>query len=191
MAEFTQTGRLSNVAFDNAYKEHNIRQGYAQLAQGDRRLNFDMFKEQREEARSLRGQQVSLMKELLRQRGAADKEAQKAAEKLDKEGRGMLTQTVASQFRQMPRYKEASDSVIKDEAETAVAYMLANPQYVGTMLGGRTTPMSMPDFVVLSEGIPDMVNQTVGSDGFWSSKTVLGHAFERFKNAQKSLTGGQ
>ena len=191
LAEFTQTGRLSNVAFDNAYKEHSIRQGYAQLAQGDRRLNFDMFKEQRDEARSLRGQQVSLMKELLRQRGAADKEAQKAAEKLDKEGRGLLTQTVASQFRQMPRYKEASDSVIKDEAETAVAYMLANPQYVGTMLGGRTTPMSMPDFVVLSEGIPDMVNQTVGSDGFWSSKTVLGHAFERFKNAQKSLTGGQ
>lgn len=191
LAEFTQTGRLSNVAFDNAYKEHNIRQGYAQLAQGDRRLNFDMFKEQRDEARSLRGQQVSLMKEVLRQRGAADKEAQKAAEKLDKEGRGLLTQTVASQFRQMPRYKEASDSVIKDEAETAVAYMLANPQYVGTMLGGRTTPMSMPDFVVLSEGIPDMVNQTVGSDGFWSSKTVLGHAFERFKNAQKSLTGGQ
>ena len=191
LAEFTQMGRLSNVAFDNAYKEHNIRQGYAQLAQGDRRLNFEMFKEQRDEARSLRGQQVSLMKEVLRQRGAADKEAQKAAEKLDKEGRGLLTQTVASQFRQMPRYKEASDSVIKDEAETAVAYMLANPQYVGTMLGGRTTPMSMPDFVVLSEGIPDMVNQTVGSDGFWSSKTVLGHAFERFKNAQKSLTGGQ
>lgn len=191
LAEFTQTGRLSNVAFDNAYKEHSIRQGYAQLAQGDRRLNFDMFKEQRDEARSLRGQQVSYMKELLRQRGAADKEAQKAAEKLDKEGRGLLTQTVASQFRQMPRYKEASDSVIKDEAETAVAYMLANPQYVGTMLGGRTAPMSMPDFVVLSEGIPDMVNQTVGSDGFWSSKTVLGHAFERFKNAQKSLTGGQ
>lgn len=191
LAEFTQTGRLSNVAFDNAYKEHSIRQGYAQLAQGDRRLNFDMFKEQREEARSLRGQQVSLMKELLRQRGATEKEAQKAAEKLDKEGRGMLTQTVASQFRQMPRYKDASDSVIKDEAETAVAYMLANPQYVGTMLGGRTAPMSMPDFVVLSEGIPDMVNQTVGSDGFWSSKTVLGHAFERFKNAQKSLTGGQ
>ena len=191
LAEFTQTGRLSNVAFDNAYKEHSIRQGYAQLAQGDRRLNFDMFKEQRDEARSLRGQQVSYMKELLRQRGAADKEAQKAAEKLDKEGRGLLTQTVASQFRQMPRYKEASDSVIKDEAETAVSYMLANPQYVGTMLGGRTTPMSMPDFVVLSEGIPDMVNQTVGSDGFWSSKTVLGHAFERFKKAQKSLTGGQ
>lgn len=191
LAEFTQTGRLSNVAFENAYKEHNIRQGYAQLAQGDRRLNFDMFKEQRDEARSLRGQQVSYMKELLRQRGAADKEAQKAAEKLDKEGRGLLTQTVASQFRQMPRYKEASDSVIKDEAETAVAYMLANPQYVGTMLGGRTAPVSMPDFVVLSEGIPDMVNQTVGSDGFWSSKTVLGHAFERFKNAQKSLTGGQ
>ena len=191
LAEFTQTGRLSNVAFDNAYKEHSIRQGYAQLAQGDRRLNFDMFKEQRDEARSLRGQQVSLMKELLRQRGATEKEAQKAAEKLDKEGRGMLTQTVASQFRQMPRYKDASDSVIKDEAETAVAYMLANPQYVGTMLGGRTAPMSMPDFVVLSEGIPDMVNQTVGSDGFWSSKTVLGHAFERFKNAQKSLTGGQ
>ena len=191
LAEFTQTGRLSNVAFDNAYKEHNIRQGYAQLAQGDRRLNFDMFKEQRDEARSLRGQQVSVMKEVLRQQGLADKEAQKAAEKLDKEGRGMLTQTVASQFRQMPRYKEASDSVIKDEAETAVSYMLANPQYVGTMLGGRTTPMSMPDFVVLSEGIPDMVNQTVGSDGFWSSKTVLGHAFERFKNAQKSLTGGQ
>ena len=191
LAEFTQTGRLSNVAFENAYKEHNIRQGYAQLAQGDRRLNFEMFKEQRDEARSLRGQQVSYMKELLRQRGAADKEAQKAAEKLDKEGRGLLTQTVASQFRQMPRYKEASDSVIKDEAETAVAYMLANPQYVGTMLGGRTAPMSMPDFVVLSEGIPDMVNQTVGSDGFWSSKTVLGHAFERFKNAQKSLTGGQ
>ena len=180
LAEFTQTGRLSNVAFDNAYKEHNIRQGYAQLAQGDRRLNFDMFKEQREEARSLRGQQVSVMKEVLRQQGLADKKAQKAAEKLDKEGRGLLTQTVASQFRQMPRYKEASDSVIKDEAETAVAYMLANPQYVGTMLGGRTTPMSMPDFVVLSEGIPDMVNQTVGSDGFWSSKTVLGHAFERF-----------
>lgn len=191
LAEFTQTGRLSNVAFENAYKEHNIRQGYAQLAQGDRRLNFDMFKEQRDEARSLRGQQVSVMKEVLRQQGLADKEAQKAAEKLDKEGRGMLTQTVASQFRQMPRYKEASDSVIKDEAETAVSYMLANPQYVGTMLGGRTTPMSMPDFVVLSEGIPDMVNQTVGSDGFWSSKTVLGHAFERFKNAQKSLTGGQ
>lgn len=191
LAEFTQTGRLSNVAFENAYKEHNIRQGYAQLAQGDRRLNFDMFKEQRDEARSLRGQQVSVMKEVLRQQGLADKEAQKAAEKLDKEGRGMLTQTVASQFRQMPRYKEASDSVIKDEAEAAVSYMLANPQYVGTMLGGRTTPMSMPDFVVLSEGIPDMVNQTVGSDGFWSSKTVLGHAFERFKNAQKSLTGGQ
>ena len=191
LAEFTQTGRLSNVAFDNAYKEHNIRQGYAQLAQGDRRLNFEMFKEQRDEARSLRGQQMSVMKEVLRQQGLADKEAQKAAEKLDKEGRGMLTQTVASQFRQMPRYKEASDSVIKDEAETAVAYMLANPQYVGTMLGGRTAPMSMPDFVVLSEGIPDMVNQTVGSDGFWSSKTVLGHAFERFKNAQKSLTGGQ
>ena len=191
LAEFTQTGRLSNVAFDNAYKEHNIRQGYAQLAQGDRRLNFDMFKEQREEARSLRGQQVSLMKELLRQRGDTEKEAREAAEKLDKKGRGLLTQTVASQFRQMPRYKDASDSVIKDEAETAVAYMLANPQYVGTMLGGRTTPMSMPDFVVLSEGIPDMVNQTVGSDGFWSTKTVLGHAFERFKNAQKSLTGGQ
>ena len=191
LAEFTQTGRLSNVAFDNAYKEHNIRQGYAQLAQGDRRLNFEMFKEQRDEARSLRGQQMSVMKEVLRQQGLADKEAQKAAEKLDKDGRNMLTQTVASQFRQMPRYKEVSDSVIKDEAETAVTYMLANPQYVGTMLGGRTTPMSMPDFVVLSEGIPDMVNQTVGSDGFWSSKTVLGHAFERFKNAQKSLTGGQ
>ena len=191
LAEFTQTGRLSNVAFDNAYKEHNIRQGYAQLAQGDRRLNFDMFKEQRDEARSLRGQQVSLMKEVLRQRGDTEKEAQKAAEKLDKEGRGLLTQTVASQFRQMPRYKEASDSVIKDEAETAVAYMLANPQYVGTMLGGRLTPTSMPDFVVLSEGIPAMVNQTVGEDGLLSVKKVLGHAFENFKNAQKTLTGGQ
>ena len=191
LAEFTQTGRLSNVAFDNAYKEHNIRQGYAQLAQGDRRLNFDMFKEQREEARSLRGQQVSLMKELLRQRGDTEKEAQKAAEKLDKEGRGLLTQTVASQFRQMPRYKEASDSVIKDEAETAVAYMLANPQYVGAMLDGRLTPTSMPDFVVLSEGIPAMVNQTVGEDGLLSVKKVLGHAFENFKNAQKTLTGGQ
>lgn len=191
LAEFTQTGRLSNVAFDNAYKEHNIRQGYAQLAQGDRRLNFDMFKEQREEARSLRGQQVSLMKELLRQRGDTEKEAQKAAEKLDKEGRGLLTQTVASQFRQMPRYKEASDSVIKDEAETAVAYMLANPQYVGAMLDGRQTPTSMPDFVVLSEGIPAMVNQTVGEDGLLSVKKVLGHAFENFKNAQKTLTGGQ
>ncbi|UIS74282.1 hypothetical protein pA_gene0067 [Aeromonas phage phiA008] len=191
LAEFTQTGRLSNVAFENAYKEHNIRQGYAQLAQGDRRLNFDMFKEQREEARSLRGQQVSLMKELLRQRGATEKEAQKAAEKLDKEGRGMLTQTVASQFRQMPRYKDASDSVIKDEAETAVAYMLANPQYVGAMLDGRQTPTSMPDFVVLSEGIPAMVNQTVGEDGLLSVKKVLGHAFENFKNAQKTLTGGQ
>ena len=191
LAEFTQTGRLSNVAFDNAYKEHNIRQGYAQLAQGDRRLNFEMFKEQRDEARSLRGQQVSLMKEVLRQRGAADKEAQKAAEKLDKEGRGLLTQTVASQFRQMPRYKEASDSVIKDEAETAVAYMLANPQYVGAMLDGRQTPASMPDFVVLSEGIPAMVNQTVGEDGLLSVKKVLGHAFENFKNAQKTLTGGQ
>ena len=191
LAEFTQTGRLSNVAFENAYKEHNIRQGYAQLAQGDRRLNFDMFKEQREEARSLRGQQVSLMKELLRQRGATEKEAQKAAEKLDKEGRGMLTQTVASQFRQMPRYKDASDSVIKDEAEAAVAYMLANPQYVGAMLDGRLTPTSMPDFVVLSEGIPAMVNQTVGEDGLLSVKKVLGHAFENFKNAQKTLTGGQ
>ena len=191
LAEFTQTGRLSNVAFENAYKEHNIRQGYAQLAQGDRRLNFDMFKEQREEARSLRGQQVSLMKELLRQRGDTEKEAQKAAEKLDKEGRGMLTQTVASQFRQMPRYKDASDSVIKDEAETAVAYMLANPQYVGAMLDGRQTPASMPDFVVLSEGIPAMVNQTVGEDGFFSVKKILGHAFENFKNAQKTLTGGQ
>lgn len=191
LAEFTQTGRLSNVAFENAYKEHNIRQGYAQLAQGDRRLNFDMFKEQRDEARSLRGQQVSLMKELLRQRGATDKEAQKAAEKLDKEGRGMLTQTVASQFRQMPRYKDASDSVIKDEAEAAVAYMLANPQYVGAMLDGRLTPTSMPDFVVLSEGIPAMVNQTVGEDGLLSVKKVLGHAFENFKNAQKTLTGGQ
>lgn len=191
LAEFTQTGRLSNVAFDNAYKEHNIRQGYAQLAQGDRRLNFDMFKEQREEARSLRGQQVSYMKELLRQRGDSEKEAQKAAEKLDKEGRGLLTQTVASQFRQMPRYKDASDSVIKDEAETAVAYMLANPQYVGAMLDGRQTPTSMPDFVVLSEGIPAMVNQTVGEDGLLSVKKVLGHAFENFKNAQKTLTGGQ
>ena len=191
LAEFTQTGRLSNVAFDNAYKEHNIRQGYAQLAQGDRRLNFDMFKEQRDEARSLRGQQVSLMKEVLRQRGDTEKEAQKAAEKLDKEGRGLLTQTVASQFRQMPRYKEASDSVIKDEAETAVAYMLANPQYVGAMLDGRLTPTSMPDFVVLSEGIPAMVNQTVGEDGLLSVKKVLGHAFENFKNAQKTLTGGQ
>ena len=191
LAEFTQTGRLSNVAFDNAYKEHNIRQGYAQLAQGDRRLNFDMFKEQREEARSLRGQQVSLMKELLRQRGDSEKEAQEAAEKLDKAGRGMLTQTVASQFRQMPRYKDASDSVIKDEAETAVAYMLANPQYVGAMLDGRLTPTSMPDFVVLSEGIPAMVNQTVGEDGLLSVKKVLGHAFENFKNAQKTLTGGQ
>ena len=191
MAEFTQTGRLSNVAFDNAYKEHSIRQGYAQLAQGDRRLNFDMFKEQREEARSLRGQQVSLMKELLRQRGDSEKEAQEAAEKLDKKGRGMLTQTVASQFRQMPRYKDASDSVIKDEAETAVAYMLANPQYVGAMLDGRLTPTSMPDFVVLSEGIPAMVNQTVGEDGLLSVKKVLGHAFENFKNAQKTLTGGQ
>ena len=191
LAEFTQTGRLSNVAFDNAYKEHSIRQGYAQLAQGDRRLNFDMFKEQRDEARSLRGQQVSYMKELLRQRGDSEKEAQKAAEKLDKEGRGMLTQTVASQFRQMPRYKDASDSVIKDEAETAVAYMLANPQYVGAMLDGRLTPTSMPDFVVLSEGIPAMVNQTVGEDGLLSVKKVLGHAFENFKNAQKTLTGGQ
>ena len=191
LAEFTQTGRLSNVAFDNAYKEHNIRQGYAQLAQGDRRLNFDMFKEQRDEARSLRGQQVSYMKELLRQRGEADKEAQKAAEKLDKEGRGLLTQTVASQFRQMPRYKDASDSVIKDEAETAVAYMLANPQYVGAMLDGRQTPASMPDFVALSEGIPAMVNQTVGEDGLLSVKKILGHAFENFKNAQKTLTGGQ
>ena len=191
LAEFTQTGRLSNVAYDNAYKEHSIRQGYAQLAQGDRRLNFDMFKEQRDEARSLRGQQVSYMKELLRQRGDTEKEAQKAAEKLDKEGRGLLTQTVASQFRQMPRYKEASDSVIKDEAETAVAYMLANPQYVGAMLDGRLTPTSMPDFVVLSEGIPAMVNQTVGEDGLLSVKKVLGHAFENFKNAQKTLTGGQ
>ncbi|MGX9079872.1 hypothetical protein ACWTQY_28820, partial [Klebsiella pneumoniae] len=119
---FTQTGKLDNTAFDNAYKEHNIRQGYAQLAQGDRRLSFDMFKEQREEGRSLRSQQVSFMKEVMRQRGVADKEAQKAAEELDKKGRGMLTQTVASQFRQMFRYKDASDSVIKDEAETAVAY---------------------------------------------------------------------
>ena len=189
LAMFTQTGKLDNTAFDNAYKEHNIRQGYAQLAQGDRRLSFDMFKEQREEGRSLRRQQVSFMKEVLRQRGVADKEAQEAAEKLDKKGRGMLTQTVASQFRQMYRYKDASDSVIKDEAETAVAYMLANPQYVGVMLDGRTTPASMPDFVVLSEGIPAMVNQTVGEDGFFSAKKILGHAFENFKNAQKSLTG--
>lgn len=191
LSEFTRTGRLSNVEFDNAYKEHSIRQGYAQLEQADRRLSFDMFKEQRMEARSLRGQQLELLKEGLKQKGLDDTRAQKAAEKLDKEGRGLLTQTVASQFRQMPRYKDASDSVIKDEAETAVAYMLANPQYVGTMLGGRVTPSSMPDFVVLSEGIPDMVNQTVGEDGFFSSKKVLGHAFERFKNSQKSLTGGQ
>lgn len=190
LAMFTQTGKLDNTAFDNAYKEHNIRQGYAQLAQGDRRLSFDMFKEQREEGRSLRSQQVSFMKEVIRQRGVADKEAQKAAEELDKKGRGMLTQTVASQFRQMLRYKDASDSVIKDEAETAVAYMLANPQYVGVMLDGRTTPASMPDFVVLSEGIPAMVDQTVGEDGFFSAKKILGHAFENFKNAQKSLTGG-
>ena len=129
------------------------------------------------------------MKEAMRQRGVADKEAQKAAEELDKKGRGMLTQTVASQFRQMFRYKDASDSVIKDEAETAVAYMLANPQYVGGMLDGRVMPTSMPDFVVLSEGIPAMVNQTVGEDGFFSAKKILGHAFENFKNAQKSLTG--
>ena len=189
LAMFTQTGKLDNTAFDNAYKEHNIRQGYAQLAQGDRRLSFDMFKEQREEGRSLRSQQVSFMKEVMRQRGVADKEAQKAAEELDKKGRGMLTQTVASQFRQMPRYKDASDSVIKDEAETAVAYMLANPQYVGGMLDGRVMPTSMPDFVVLSEGIPAMVDQTVGEDGFFSAKKILGHAFENFKNAQKSLTG--
>ena len=189
LAMFTQTGKLDNTAFDNAYKEHNIRQGYAQLAQGDRRLSFDMFKEQREEGRSLRSQQVSFMKEVMRQRGVADKEAQKAAEELDKKGRGMLTQTVASQFRQMYRYKDASDSVIKDEAETAVAYMLANPQYVGGMLDGRVTPTSMPDFVVLSEGIPAMVDQTVGEDGFFSAKKILGHAFENFKNAQKSLTG--
>ena len=189
LAMFTQTGKLDNTAFDNAYKEHNIRQGYAQLAQGDRRLSFDMFKEQREEGRSLRSQQVSFMKEVMRQRGVADKEAQKAAEELDKKGRGMLTQTVASQFRQMLRYKDASDSVIKDEAETAVAYMLANPQYVGGMLDGRVMPTSMPDFVVLSEGIPAMVDQTVGEDGFFSAKKILGHAFENFKNAQKSLTG--
>ena len=189
LAMFTQTGKLDNTAFDNAYKEHNIRQGYAQLAQGDRRLSFDMFKEQREEGRSLRSQQVSFMKEFMRQRGVADKEAQKAAEELDKKGRGMLTQTVASQFRQMFRYKDASDSVIKDEAETAVAYMLANPQYVGGMLDGRVMPTSMPDFVVLSEGIPAMVDQTVGEDGFFSAKKILGHAFENFKNAQKSLTG--
>ena len=189
LAMFTQTGKLDNTAFDNAYKEHNIRQGYAQLAQGDRRLSFDMFKEQREEGRSLRSQQVSFMKEVMRQRGVADKEAQKAAEELDKKGRGMLTQTVASQFRQMLRYKDASDSVIKDEAETAVAYMLANPQYVGGMLDGRVMPTSMPDFVVLSEGIPAMVDQTVGEDGFFSAKKILGHAFENFKNAQKYLTG--
>lgn len=189
LAMFTQTGKLDNTAFDNAYKEHNIRQGYAQLAQGDRRLSFDMFKEQREEGRSLRSQQVSFMKEVMRQRGVADKEAQKAAEELDKKGRGMLTQTVASQFRQMFRYKDASDSVIKDEAETAVAYMLANPQYVGAMLDGRVTPASMPDFVVLSEGIPAMVDQTVGEDGFFSAKKILGHAFENFKNAQRALTG--
>ena len=189
LAMFTQTGKLDNTAFDNAYKEHNIRQGYAQLAQGDRRLSFDMFKEQREEGRSLRSRQVSFMKEVMRQRGVADKEAQKAAEELDKKGRGMLTQTVASQFRQMLRYKDASDSVIKDEAETAVAYMLANPQYVGGMLDGRVMPTSMPDFVVLSEGIPAMVDQTVGEDGFFSAKKILGHAFENFKNAQKSLTG--
>lgn len=191
LAEFTRTGRLSNVEFDNAYKEHSVRQGYAQLAQADLRMSFDMFKEQRQEARSLRGQQVEMLKAGLKQQGLDEAKATKAAEKLDKEGRGLLTQTVASQFRQMPRYKEASDSVVKDEAETAVAYMLANPQYVGTMLGGRVTPASMPDFVVLSEGIPDMVNQTVGEDGFFSSKRVLGHAFERFKNSQKSLTGGQ
>lgn len=191
LAEFTRTGRLSNVEFDNAYKEHSIRQGYAQLAQADRRMSFDMFKEQREEGRSLRSQQVSFMKEVMLQRGVADKEAQKAAEELDKKGRGMLTQTVASQFRQMLRYKDASDSVVKDEAETAVSYMLANPQYVGVMLDGRVTPTSMPDFVVLSEGIPAMVNQTVGEDGFFSAKKILGHAFENFKNAQKSLTGGR
>lgn len=189
LAMFTQTGKLDNTAFDNAYKEHNIRQGYAQLAQGDRRLSFDMFKEQREEGRSLRSQQVSLMTAALRQQGLDEAKAEKAAQELDKKGRSMLTQTVASQFRQMPRYKDASDSVIKDEAETAVAYMLANPQYVGAMLDGRVTPASMPDFVVLSEGIPAMVDQTVGEDGFFSAKKILGHAFENFKNAQRALTG--
>lgn len=189
LAMFTQTGKLDNTAFDNAYKEHNIRQGYAQLAQGDRRLSFDMFKEQRQEARSIRGQQVSMITAALKQQGLADAKAEKAAEELDKKGRGMLTQTVASQFRQMPRYKEANDSVIEDEAEAAVTYMLANPQYVGQMLGGRVVPTSMPDFVVLSEGLPAMVNQTVGEDGFWSSKRVLGHPFNLFKEAQKTLTG--
>lgn len=189
LAMFTQTGKLDNTAFDNAYKEHNIRQGYAQLAQGDRRLSFDMFKEQREEGRSLRSQQVAMISAALKQQGLADAKAEKAALELDKKGRGMLTQTVASQFRQMPRYKEASDSVVTDEAETAVNYMLANPQYVGQMLGGRVVPASMPDFVVLSEGIPAMVNQTVGEDGFWSSKRVLGHPFNLFKEAQKTLTG--
>ena len=189
LAMFTQTGKLDNTAFDNAYKEHNIRQGYAELAQGDRRLSFDMFKEQRQEARSIRGQQVSMITAALKQQGLADAKAEKAAEELDKKGRGMLTQTVASQFRQMPRYKEANDSVIEDEAEAAVTYMLANPQYVGQMLGGRVVPTSMPDFVVLSEGLPAMVNQTVGEDGFWSSKRVLGHPFNLFKEAQKTLTG--
>lgn len=189
LAMFTQTGKLDNTAFDNAYKEHNIRQGYAQLAQGDRRLSFDMFKEQRQEARSIRGQQVSMITAALKQQGLADAKAEKAAEELDKKGRGMLTQTVASQFRQMPRYKEANDSVIEDEAEAAVTYMLANPQYVGQMLGGRVVPTSMPDYVVLSEGLPAMVNQTVGEDGFWSSKRVLGHPFNLFKEAQKTLTG--
>ena len=188
-AMFRETGKLDNTAFDNAYKEHNVRQNYMQLQQADNRLAFDKYKEVNDQARHLQGVRLSLMKENLKQGRLDEKAAAAAAKTLDKKGTDLLANTVAAEFRRMPAYKDLSGDAIKAEAETAVQYMLADGQYVAPMLGGRTVPTSMPDYVALAEAIPELVGRRFGKDGIFSSSVAATPVFNKFKNAGRSIVG--
>lgn len=188
-AMFRETGKLDNTAFDNAYKEHNVRQNYMQLQQADNRLAFDKYKEVNDQARHLQGVRLSLMKENLKQGRLDEKAAAAAAKALDKKGTDLLANTVAAEFRRMPAYKDLSGDAIKAEAETAVQYMLADGQYVAPMLGGRTVPTSMPDYVALAEAIPELVGRRFGKDGVFSSSVAATPVFNKFKNAGRSIIG--
>jgi len=188
-AMFRETGKLDNTAFDNAYKEHNVRQNYMQLQQAADRLSFDQYKEVNDQARHLQGVRLSLMKENLKQGRLDEKAAAAAAKALDKKGTDLLANTVAAEFRRMPAYKDLSGDAIKSEAETAVQYMLADGQYVAPMLGGRTVPTSMPDYVALAEAIPELVGRRVGKDGIFSTSVAATPVFNKFKQAGRTIIG--
>lgn len=190
-AMFRETGKLDNTAFDNAYKEHNVRQNYIQLQQADNRLAFDKYKEVNDQARHLQGVRLTKMKQEFLQAGKDEKAAKEAAEALDKKGRALLVNSVASEFRRMPSYKDMTESVIKSEAETAVEYMMADGQYVAPMLDGRTVPTSMPDYVALSEAIPQLVGRRFGEDGVFSSSVAATPVYNKFKNAGREVIGVQ